>query len=83
MPAQQFEVCETVRDISRGSTGVREPMLNVSAASNNRTGSFIGRNLTPTRIFQTRILDLPLMDSAASTLSKFSAKILQTKNGRH
>jgi hypothetical protein len=74
MSAQQFEVCEIVKDGSSDSSGVREPMLNMSAASNNRTGSFISGNLSCNTIFPRRILDLPLMHFAASTLSKILCK---------
>src|SRR4029453_4464523 len=52
MSAQQFVSCGVERDISRDRTGVREPMLNTSAAINNRAASFIGHNLSPTRTFQ-------------------------------
>jgi hypothetical protein len=54
MSAQQFVSCGVERDISRDRTGVREPMLNTSAAINNRAASFIGHNLSPTRTFQRR-----------------------------
>ena len=49
-------------------------MLNVSAANNNRAGSFIGYSLSPVRTFSKEILDLPLNGLAASTLAKFFAK---------
>jgi hypothetical protein len=88
MSAQQFVSCGVERDISRDRTGVIEPMLNTSAAINNRAGSFIARNLSPTRVFQRRFSIrhrwIPqhfqtgaaprLFAKRASTLSKFSGK---------
>jgi hypothetical protein len=49
---QRFEVCEFGSDTSAGTMRERAPMLNVSAANNNRAGSFIGCSLSPDRTFQ-------------------------------
>ena len=69
MSAQQFEWCTIARDTSRGGIGVRKPMLNVSRASNNRAGSFIGGSLSATAIPRREILDPPSMNIGAGLFS--------------
>jgi hypothetical protein len=52
MLAQQFELSEFWRKFCGDTMGERAPMLKVSAANNNRAGSFIGFSLSPARTFQ-------------------------------
>jgi hypothetical protein len=49
-------------------------MLNVSAANNNRAGSFNGYSLSTCEDFQKEIVDPPLRNSAVSTLAKILCK---------
>jgi hypothetical protein len=51
---QRFEVCEFGSNTSAGTMSERAPMLNVSAANNNRADSFIGYSLSPVGIFKRR-----------------------------
>jgi hypothetical protein len=68
--AQRSEVCDFGEDISTGAIGESAPTLNVSAAKNNRAGSFIGCSLSPVGTFQRAFSIGHLIGSAASTLSK-------------
>jgi hypothetical protein len=51
---QRLEVCEFGSDTSAGTMSERAPMLNVSAANNNRADSFIGYSLSPVGTSQRR-----------------------------
>jgi hypothetical protein len=69
MSAQQFVSCEVERDISRDRTGVREPMLNRSAAINNR-GSLIGHNLITGQDFPKEILHCLFLKNRISSKNR-------------
>jgi hypothetical protein len=74
---QQFEACEVGRDTSAGTIGERAPTLNVSAANNNRAGSFMARNLSPVRTFE-RIFSICYETLGNIDFRKSFAKILKT-----